>query len=98
VSPPETRRQTRFLSLELRDCLLKTQAKLRPGCSVVHGSCVDKEEGGDAYLQCLVSLALAFTCGSARHTLYNCYDKERYRLHTEFCVADYREVIDHESV
>lgn len=37
----------------------------------------------DAYLGSLSSFALAYTCNSARHALYNCYDKERYRLDME---------------
>lgn len=37
----------------------------------------------DAYLGSLSSFALAYTCNSARHALYNCYDKERYRLDLE---------------
>jgi hypothetical protein len=48
------------------DCLYKTRAKLQPGCNVL--PCVEKEEGGDAYLECLISFAAV----SARQIVTRC--------------------------
>jgi len=53
----------------------------RQKLSFNQGTVLDKRKVGiDAYLGSLSSFALAYTCNSARQTLYKCYDKERYRL------------------
>jgi hypothetical protein len=51
-------------SLSRGYCLDKTQGKLPSERSIV--LCVDEEEGGDAYLGCLITFALAFARNPAR--------------------------------